>query len=245
MPSYTPFMVAGGALLAGCNLAPKYQRPPAPVPATFGVSATGSATSPREKPLPAVRYQDVFRDSKLQAILVQALVGEVGGEHVAQALEERPAGADLGAGQRLRAEVERAGDEYAVRVELAAEGPDVGGGPPEGGELDIVAADLAAQPGLVAVGELRLERRVAGLGGGRVVEGQGRVEQLDRRIGDPARIAGRAGQPLRELALLWVLSQSDGRHDLESIAERSGQPLATIAEAAEALVAVGLLAPES
>jgi multidrug efflux system outer membrane protein len=73
MPSYTPFVVAGGALLAGCNLAPKYQRPPAPVPATFGVSATGSATSPREKPLPAVRYQDVFRDSKLQAILVQAL----------------------------------------------------------------------------------------------------------------------------------------------------------------------------
>ena len=62
-------------------------------------------------------------------------------------------------------------------------------------------ATCAAQPDLVAVGELRLEQGIAGLGGGRVLEVQRRVEQLDRRIGDPARIAGRAGQPRGELAL--------------------------------------------
>jgi aminopeptidase-like protein len=46
----------------------------------------------------------------------------------------------------------------------------------------------------------------------------------------------------RELALLWVLNQSDGEHGLVDIAERAGMPLAAIAEAAEALLAAGLLA---
>ena len=91
------------------------------------------------------------------AVLVEALVGEVGGEHVAQApAGSGPRARDLGAGQRLRAEVERPRHQHAVRIDLAAERPDVLGRPAEGGELDIVAGDLAAQAQLVAVGELRL-----------------------------------------------------------------------------------------
>ncbi|MGH9381820.1 MAG: DUF4910 domain-containing protein [Thermoanaerobaculia bacterium] len=45
----------------------------------------------------------------------------------------------------------------------------------------------------------------------------------------------------RELALLWVLNLSDGEHDLLDVAQRSGIPFDTIAEAAEALVAADLL----
>jgi aminopeptidase-like protein len=45
----------------------------------------------------------------------------------------------------------------------------------------------------------------------------------------------------RELALLWVLNQSDGSRDLLAIAERSGMPFAALVEAAEALLAADLL----
>ena len=47
----------------------------------------------------------------------------------------------------------------------------------------------------------------------------------------------------RELALLWVLNQSDGSRDLLAIAERSGLSFGALAEAAEALVGAGLLEP--
>jgi len=47
----------------------------------------------------------------------------------------------------------------------------------------------------------------------------------------------------REIALLWVLNQSDGARSLLDIAERSRLPFATVADAAEALLAAGLLAP--
>jgi aminopeptidase-like protein len=47
-----------------------------------------------------------------------------------------------------------------------------------------------------------------------------------------------------ELALLWVLNQSDGRHDLLAIAERAGMPIQELVAAAGALVAVGLLEEE-
>ena len=46
----------------------------------------------------------------------------------------------------------------------------------------------------------------------------------------------------QELALLWVLSLADGRHDLLAIGERSGMRFSTLSAAAEALAAVGLLA---
>lgn len=47
--------------------------------------------------------------------------------------------------------------------------------------------------------------------------------------------------PPDRMALLWVLNQSDGRHDLLDIAERSGMALRTLRRAAEALESVGLL----
>jgi aminopeptidase-like protein len=49
--------------------------------------------------------------------------------------------------------------------------------------------------------------------------------------------AGRA----RELALLWVLNQSDGYHSLLDIAERSELGFAALREAADVLLAAGLL----
>jgi aminopeptidase-like protein len=45
----------------------------------------------------------------------------------------------------------------------------------------------------------------------------------------------------REMALLWVLNLSDGRHSLLDIAERSGLPFDQVAAAAKSLAAVDLL----
>ncbi len=52
---------------------------------------------------------------------------------------------------------------------------------------------------------------------------------------------GGAGRKEFEIAMLWVLNQSDGEHSLDDIAERSGLPFERISEAAEALREAGLL----
>ena len=53
---------------------------------------------------------------------------------------------------------------------------------------------------------------------------------------------GRSDQARQaELALLWVLNQSDGEHSPLDIARRSGLPFAAVRAAAEALVTHGLL----
>ena len=52
---------------------------------------------------------------------------------------------------------------------------------------------------------------------------------------------GGAGRRDFELAMLWVLNQSDGEHSLEDIAERSGLPSGVVEEAADALCEAGLL----
>ncbi len=52
---------------------------------------------------------------------------------------------------------------------------------------------------------------------------------------------GGAGRRDREIAMLWVLNQSDGERSLSDIAERSGMPLEAISEAADALRGAGLL----
>lgn len=54
-------------------------------------------------------------------------------------------------------------------------------------------------------------------------------------------IAGQAGEKSAEMALLWVLNQSDGHHSLLDIAERSGQAFDAIRSAAENLKEHGLL----
>lgn len=52
---------------------------------------------------------------------------------------------------------------------------------------------------------------------------------------------GGASPPGFEMALLWVLNFSDGRHSLLDIAERAGTPFTVIRQAADALVAHALL----
>lgn len=56
-------------------------------------------------------------------------------------------------------------------------------------------------------------------------------------------LTGGAGPGQFEHALLWLLNQSDGRHDLIDVARRSRLPLPLLARAAAALVQAGLLAP--
>jgi multidrug efflux system outer membrane protein len=56
--------------LAGCSLAPAYQRPAAPVPASLPQG--GAYPAPAES-LPAVSYRELFRDPRLQALIAQAM----------------------------------------------------------------------------------------------------------------------------------------------------------------------------
>ena len=58
-------------------------------------------------------------------------------------------------------------------------------------------------------------------------------------------IGGQAGEKSMEMALLWVLNLSDGRHSLLDIAERSNLPFQTLAQAASALREHSLLKPVS
>lgn len=64
--------------------------------------------------------------------------------------------------------------------------------------------------------------------------------QLGRR-GLYRAVAGQQERQSKELALLWVLNASDGRHTLLDIAERANLPFRLIHAAAEALVEVELL----
>jgi aminopeptidase-like protein len=48
-----------------------------------------------------------------------------------------------------------------------------------------------------------------------------------------------------QMALLWILNLTDGRHSLLDIAERAGLPFATIRAAADALLDAKLLEPIS
>jgi aminopeptidase-like protein len=72
--------------------------------------------------------------------------------------------------------------------------------------------------------------------------------QLGRR-GLYAKIGGQAasdrgtGEGFDQLTLLWVLNQSDGRHSLLDISERSGKPFQAVVAAARVLHEAGLLDP--
>jgi aminopeptidase-like protein len=66
--------------------------------------------------------------------------------------------------------------------------------------------------------------------------------QLGRR-GLYREMGGIKDAAAREMAMLWVLSLSDGQHDLLEIAIRSGIPFDQISQAADALREAGLLAP--
>lgn len=58
--------------LASCSMAPKYVAGPLPVPPSWPVGDAYLRQS--EATLPAISYRDVFRDSRLQTLIAQALV---------------------------------------------------------------------------------------------------------------------------------------------------------------------------
>lgn len=64
--------------------------------------------------------------------------------------------------------------------------------------------------------------------------------QLGRR-GLYRAVGGGADPGRMQMAMLWVLNQSDGTHSLLEVAERAGMPFETIRDAADVLVAHGLL----
>ncbi len=70
MMRFAPILIAATAL-AGCSLAPKYARTELPVPPSWPVGDAYLRQS--EAALPAITYRDVFKDPRLQAIIVQAL----------------------------------------------------------------------------------------------------------------------------------------------------------------------------
>ena len=61
----------GAGALAGCTLEPTYVRPTPAIPASWPVGAAYPPTS--QAALPSVRYQDIFREPRLQAVIVRAL----------------------------------------------------------------------------------------------------------------------------------------------------------------------------
>ncbi len=70
MMRFVPVLIAATAL-AGCSLAPKYARTELPVPPSWPVGDSYLRQS--EAALPTITYRDVFKDARLQSIIVQAL----------------------------------------------------------------------------------------------------------------------------------------------------------------------------
>ncbi|MGC5798208.1 efflux transporter outer membrane subunit [Sphingomonas sp. NFX23] len=64
-------ILAASTAIAGCSLAPKYARTELPVPPSLPVGDAYLRQS--EAALPAITYRDVFKDPRLQQIIVQAL----------------------------------------------------------------------------------------------------------------------------------------------------------------------------
>ena len=64
-------MAAGALALAGCSLAPTYQRPSAPVPPSYPQGEAYPART--DGALPSVSYRDLFHDTRLQTLIAQAL----------------------------------------------------------------------------------------------------------------------------------------------------------------------------
>ncbi|MFC0438620.1 DUF4910 domain-containing protein [Kutzneria buriramensis] len=64
--------------------------------------------------------------------------------------------------------------------------------------------------------------------------------QLGRR-GLYDSLGGRSDTKQAQMAMLWVLNLSDGDHSLLDVAQRSGLPFATVADAADALRGAGLV----
>ncbi len=75
MPDARPWLALCAALAAGCSLAPRYERPPAPVSPSWPAPPAGPATPASEGAVPAadLGWRDVFDDARLQALIELAL----------------------------------------------------------------------------------------------------------------------------------------------------------------------------
>ncbi|QNE30782.1 efflux transporter outer membrane subunit [Sphingomonas sp. NBWT7] len=71
MRALRPILLAGTLALGACSMAPKYVQPALPVPPSWPVGDAYLRQS--EAALPSVSYRDVFRDTRLQRIIDQAL----------------------------------------------------------------------------------------------------------------------------------------------------------------------------
>lgn len=67
----TPIAMAAAALLAGCSFIPAYERPAAPVPATYATAQAGSATGRADAA--AMPWQDYFAEPRLRQLIDIAL----------------------------------------------------------------------------------------------------------------------------------------------------------------------------
>lgn len=59
--------------LAGCSMAPSYQRPAAPVPAALPQGGAYPALQPGDGAIDAIGWHDFFRDARLQRVIATAL----------------------------------------------------------------------------------------------------------------------------------------------------------------------------
>ncbi len=89
-------ILAAAVALAGCSLEPKYVRPEPPVPPSWPAGDPYLRQS--EAALPSVAYSDIFRDPRLQSLIVQALANN---------RDLRVAAANI-AGARARYRIQRA-----------------------------------------------------------------------------------------------------------------------------------------
>jgi outer membrane protein, multidrug efflux system len=65
--------LALAALLAGCTMEPKYERPAAPVPAALPQGGAYGAAEPAATPAPDLAWRDFFTDPKLRQVIQLAL----------------------------------------------------------------------------------------------------------------------------------------------------------------------------
>jgi multidrug efflux system outer membrane protein len=66
-------LAAALALLAGCSLAPVYQRPAAPVSAAWPAGSPVPATAADAKPVSEIQWREYFADDKLRQVIALAL----------------------------------------------------------------------------------------------------------------------------------------------------------------------------
>ena len=124
---------------------------------------------------------------------------------------------------------------YLATVSVLEEGLDAQGSPPAAAEA---GQEGASRSGPDARSAPAPSRRSAADRRYRNLEPFGEP-QLGRR-GLYGGLGG-AGRRDREIAMLWVLNQSDGDNSLLDIAERSGMPVGVVAAAADSLREAGLL----